>query len=113
MAIAPSNSSELIRITKRVIGLIVVTFGSLIMLGVFVWLAAYFIERGLSLEALQRSFGAELLYWIPVLFFCIPGFMLLFHGKRLMRNDAINWLEFLMVITVTGLVIFTLINFEL
>ncbi len=113
MAIVLSNLDDSIRIIKRFIGLIVVTFGSLILLGVFVWLVAYFIERGLSLESLQRSFSVEIFYWTPVLFFCLPGFMLLFHGNRLMRNDTINWLEFILVIAVTVIVIFTLINFGL
>lgn len=105
--------SESIRKTKRIIGLIAMTFGSLIMLGVLAWLVAYFAERGLSLSSLKRSFGTEVLYWTPVLFFCIPGFMLLSQGKRLMRNNTINWLEFFVIIAITALVIFTLINFEL
>ena len=108
----PLKPSEPIRKIKRIIGLTVTTFGSLIMLGVLAWLVAYFAERGLSLSSLKRSFGAEVLYWTPVLFFCIPGFILLAQGKRLMRNNVINWLEFFLVIAVTALVIFTLINFE-
>lgn len=107
------NSHKPIRVAKRIIGLVLVTFGSFIMLGVLAWLVVYFAEQGLSFSSLKRSFSIEIFYWMPVLIFCIPGFMMLFHGRRLMRNDSVNWIELFLFVTVTALVIFILINFEL
>lgn len=105
--------SDPIIVAKRIFGLILVTFGCLVMLGALAWLFAYFVGQGLSFSSLQRSFGVEIFYWMPVLIFCIPGFMMLFQGRRLMKNDPVNWIELLLLVTVTALVIFTLINFEL
>jgi len=72
-------SVELIRKAKRILGIVAVTLGSIIMLALSAWFVAYFAERGLSIEALKRSFGPEIMYWAPVLFFCIPGYLLTFE----------------------------------
>ncbi len=72
---------------KRFFSIVLIIFGSIIMLWTLLWLLSYFIGRGMSADALSASFSHELLFWLPVCIFFIPGFLLIQHGRRLLDQQ--------------------------
>ena len=100
MTVIPLNLREPIRKAKRWFGLIAATVGALVLLATLAWLVAYFAARGIDLVALRASFGREFGYWSPVLFFCLPGLLLLIYGRRMMRDAALSLLEFVFVLAI-------------
>ena len=82
---------------KRFTAIFLVTCGAIVVLWTFLWLFSYFIGRGLDVEGLEAAFSDELLYWVPVLVFCIPGFLLIHHGRRLLDKRQLHSLAILEV----------------
>lgn len=105
MTIVPLNVREPLRKCKRITGITVVTLGALVLLGTMAWLIAYFSERGFNPATLRTSFSSEFGYWAPVLIFNLPGLLLVFHGKRMIRNAPMSLLEY---VEVLGLVVATI-----
>jgi hypothetical protein len=93
MTVVPFNLREPLRKLKRLIGIFVVSIGVFVLLAMLAWLVAYFTERGFDMTALRTSFGSEFGYWSPVLIFSVSGLLMVFHGKRMIRNAPISLLE--------------------
>lgn len=74
---------------KRASGIFLVVCGSIVMLWTLLWLASYFIGRGMSAGGFSASLGHELFFWLPVCIFLIPGFLLIQHGRRLLDQQRL------------------------
>jgi hypothetical protein len=98
MTVVPPKLREPMKKFKRLTGMLVITVGVAVLSATLAWLVAYFAARGSDLAALRASFGTEIGYWSPVLIFTVPGLLLVFHGKRMMRNAPISLLEFVEVL---------------
>ena len=98
MTVVPPKSREPMQKFKRLTGIVAITVGVAVLSATLAWLVAYFAARGSDLAALRASFGTEIGYWSPGLIFTVPGLLLVFHGKRIMRNAPISMLEFVEVL---------------
>ena len=98
MTVVPTKLREPMKKFKRLTGILVITVGVAVLSATLAWLVTYFAARGSDLAALRASFGTEIGYWSPVLIFTVPGLLLVFHGKRIMRNAPISMLEFVEVL---------------
>ena len=81
------------------------TLGGIVLGAIIVWLAGYFSARGFDLPALRASFGSEIGYWAPVLVLCVPGLLLVFHGRRMLRNAPISLLAIVEVAALLAVVV--------
>ncbi len=89
---------------KRPGGIAAVTVGVVVLSAMLVWLAAYFVSRTVDPVALRASFGSEFGYWAPVSILAIPGLLLIFHGKRMMRDVPMSLLELVEVLGLLAMV---------
>ena len=83
----------------------------LVLLSTLTGLILYFAGHNNSQEASWATFTNEFGYWGPVLIFCVPGLLLVFHGKRMMRCTSVSLLELVEVLAaiVTTIAIFLLV----
>jgi hypothetical protein len=95
---------------KRLTGIAAITVGLVVLSAMLVWLAIYFGARGVDLAALRASFGPEFGYWGPVLLLAVPGLLLVFHGKRMLRDAPVSLLE---LFEVSGLLVIVAVLFFL
>lgn len=98
MTINPSKARKPARKFHRRIGIAVGTMGLFVLISTLTWLIVYFAAHGISLETLKASFGNEFVHWSPVLILSLPGLLLIFHGKRMMRNEPTSLLQLLEVL---------------
>ena len=97
MTVVPLNLREPLKKFKRLTGIAVLTVGVVVLLATLAWLVAWFASRAADLAVLRASFGTEFAYWVPVLVFFVPGLLLIFHGKRMMRDASVSLLGFVEV----------------
>ncbi len=90
MTIHPSKVRKPPSKFQRHIGIAVGTMGVFVLISTLSWLIVYIVAHGISLEALQASLVNEFVHWSPVLIFSVPALLLIFHGKRMMRNESIS-----------------------
>lgn len=95
MPLIHTDSRNPMRTAKHWYGLTLVTTGVIVSAATLVWVAGYFVTRGLDSESLRLAFGAQFAHWAPVLIFCLPGLLLVFHGRRFMRDMTVSLSEFI------------------
>jgi hypothetical protein len=108
MTIHSSKARRPPRQFQRPIGIAVGTMGVFVLISTLTWLIVYFAAHGFSLEALKASFGNEFAHWSAVLILSVPGLLLIFHGKRMMRNQSISLFDLFEVLAlmVTTIAVF-------
>ena len=98
MTIHSSKTCKPVRKSQRRIGIAIGIIGVFVLISMLTWLIVYFVAHGISLETLRASFGNEFVHWSPVLILSVPGVLLVFHGKRMMRSESTSLLELLEVL---------------
>lgn len=92
----------------RLFGTAVVTVGALVILLTLTWVVAYFVERRLDPVALRAAFGDQLMFWLPVFLFNVPGLLLVGSGRRLRqgaRLDLFEWISLLALLVLVGVTV--------
>ena len=81
------------------------TVGVIVLSAILVWLAVYLVSRGAAPVALRASFGPEFGHWAPVSLLAVPGLLLIFHGKSIMRDAPVSFLETVEVLGLLAMVV--------
>ena len=109
MTIHSSKARTPPRKFQRRIGIAVGSMGVFVLISTLSWLIVYFVAHGISLEALEASFGNEFVHWSLVLILSVPALLLIFHGKCMMRNESISLFELVEVLALMATIIVVLL----